>query len=85
MKVDLRIKWDPRADGRVAQTGDLVEVFIEWDCPLANNFLIKGGRVGANGEIAYVQTTRTNWNQVVNYFQTNYGVTLPAQPSCPGY
>lgn len=82
------MKWDPRADGRVAQQGDLVAVFIEWDCPQPASpvYLVRGQRVDATGQgLTWDETTRTSWTQVRNFFQTNYGVTLPASPSCPGY
>jgi hypothetical protein len=87
VKVDFRIKWDPRADGRVAQPLDLVEAWVQWDCPLSPTgpFTIKRGRIAANGvDLEYSTTVRTDWQQVVTYF-ANQGVVLPSQPSCPGY
>jgi hypothetical protein len=83
---DCRYKWDPRADGRTANPGEIVEAWVRWHCPDDSNYWIKTGVVNATGDgIEYVQVTRTSWNVVRTYFQQNYGVTLPAQVSCPGY
>jgi hypothetical protein len=88
MNVDLRIKWDPQADGRVASPGDMVEAWVQWQCPLAADFRIKIGRLGnpalGEPETVYQTTTRTDWAQVMAYFQAR-GVILPDQPSCPGF
>lgn len=87
MKVDFRIKWDPRADNRTPAVGDMVEAWVQWECPLPASpvFTIKRGRIAPDGDsIEYQTTQRTSWAQVVTYFQ-NQGVTLPSQPSCPGY
>jgi len=87
MNVDFRIKWDPRANGRVAQPGDMVEAWVQWTCPLSPTgpFTIKRGRIAPNGtDVEYNVQTHTDWQQVVNYFAAQ-GVTLPSQPSCPGF
>lgn len=87
MNVDFRIKWDPAADNRVPNAGEMVEAWVQWECPLPASpvFTIKRGRIAADGvSIEYATTTRTDWQQVVTYFG-NQGVVLPSQPSCPGY
>lgn len=86
MNVEFRIKWDPRADGRVPTNGEMVEAWIQWQCPDANQYRVRTLRInGPTGDDdVYVQTVRTDWAQVVNYF-SGFGVVIPATPSCPGF
>jgi len=79
--VDLRVKCDPRADGREAQPGDLIEFWVRWSCPDLAVRMVKITNVGVAGDVTFTVDC-ASWEEVVALGES-LGLTLPPQPSCP--
>ena len=82
MNVDLRVKCDPRADGREAQPGDLVEFWVRWSCPDLAVVMVKVTAVVGGDEDGTASADVSTWDEVVALGES-LGVLLPAAPFCP--